>query len=129
MTKYVVSMQFENDDVTYRIFSDLSNTPAGASVIAAALVAKDDHGVISVREATDAKAGSGVLGGSLIGMLVGLLGGPLGVLLGWGVGATIGAIRDTDRLGDDMSAIDVLSQSIPAGRNAIVAETDETDTA
>lgn len=129
MTKYVVAMQFENDDATYRVYSDLGNSEVGLAVVSSALVAKDDQGHISVREASDGRAGSGYVGGSLIGMLVGILGGPLGVLLGWGVGATVGALRDSDRANDEMTAVDVLSRSLQPGRNAILLETDETDTA
>lgn len=129
MTTYVVSVQFPNDDTTYRAFTDLQNSEAGSSVIASAIVAKDDQGTVSVPQASDPRGGGGLVGGSLIGMLVGILGGPLGVLLGWGVGATIGAASDADRSDDQVSAVDLLARTVQPGRNVLLLQTDEADTA
>ncbi len=129
MTKYVVSIQFPNDDTTYRAFSDLQSSEAGSSVLTSAILEKDDQGNVTVPQGSDPAGGGGFVGGSLIGMLVGILGGPLGVLLGWGVGATIGAATDADRADDQLSAIDMLGRNLQPGRNVLLLETDEDDTA
>jgi hypothetical protein len=51
------------------------------------------------------------------------------MLLGWGVGATIGAAVDARRIEEGTEAIAEFGQIVPAGGNAILAETTEASTA
>lgn len=59
----------------------------------AVIVAKDEHGVVRVRETTDLQpAGAAVTGALWTGLLGLLVGGPVGWLAGLGVGAGVGAL-------------------------------------
>lgn len=66
--------------------------------------------------------------GDLIGMLVGVLGGPIGMLLGLGIGAAGGAVYDASKADDEDDALTAFANSIPLGRNVIIAQTDEVST-
>ena len=63
------------------------------------------------------------------GGLSGVLGGPLGVLLGFGLGAAGGALVDASRSDDLDDAITEFGKTVRPGGNAIIAQTDEADTA
>lgn len=129
MTQYVVVMTFPNTAEAYQANVQLRNSALVGEINSAAIVERDDKGVLKLTDGTDLEAGSGVAVGGLVGMIVGILGGPLGMLLGWGVGAGIGAIRDGDRADDQYSTLDMLGQSIPDGHNALILDTEESDTA
>ncbi|MGV9671318.1 DUF1269 domain-containing protein [Gordonia sp. NPDC003504] len=96
---------------------------------AAAILRRDENGRLNVTEGGDVKSGDATVGGSLLGMLIGVLGGPLGVLLGFGLGAAGGALVDASRADDCDVAITEFGKTIRPGGNAILAETDEADTA
>jgi uncharacterized membrane protein len=98
-------------------------------VTAAAILRRDENGRLNVTEGGDVKSGDATVGGSLLGMLIGVLGGPLGVLLGFGLGAAGGALVDASRADDCDVAITEFGKTIRPGGNAILAETDEADTA
>lgn len=129
MTQYVVAITFPDNAVTYQAYSQAADSPIGTVVTAAALVERLPDGQLRIVEGADSEAGSGLTGGSLIGLVVGILGGPVGMLLGWGLGALVGSAVDVDRAEDQDDALGALATAIAPGRNAILAETDETDTA
>lgn len=127
MADYVVTITFPEDSVAYEAFTELGNSPVGSVVVAGAVVERNPDGSIRVAAGGDSRSGIGFTSGSLIGLLVGVLGGPFGMLLGWGLGAAVGAGVDADRAADEDDAIDRISQLIPPGSTAIVAETKEED--
>lgn len=128
MTEYIATLGFSDRNVAYRVLSDLQSSPIGNVVIAAALVEKDDQGHISIPQGGDSSAGAGTATGGVVGALVGILGGPLGVLLGWGTGALIGAASDAGNADDKEDVVELISRSIAPGTNAIVLQTEESDT-
>jgi uncharacterized membrane protein len=95
-----------------------------AGVEAAAVVARDKEGHLSVPESTGG-GGSGFWTGSLIGALVGVLGGPFGVLLGWSAGALIGTEYDWGKTMDETDNLSVLSDRIKPGSNVLMVEATE----
>ncbi|QIK72554.1 DUF1269 domain-containing protein [Propioniciclava coleopterorum] len=127
MTSYVAVLTFPNSADVYQAYSDLKSSPVIGEVGSAVILQRDADGALTVPQDFDPGAGAGVATGSLVGLLVGILGGPLGMLLGWGAGAAIGALTDADRADDADSALSVLARSVPAGRNALVLQTEETD--
>lgn len=127
MTQYVAAITADSSEATYKVYSGLKNTAPG--VVSLALVERAEDGSIRIAEGDDLRGGSKVLDGSLIGMLVGVLAGPLGMLLGYATGGLIGAAGEADRAGDESDIVSEFAKSIPAGGSAIVAETDEPDTA
>ncbi|MGV9825339.1 MULTISPECIES: DUF1269 domain-containing protein [unclassified Gordonia (in: high G+C Gram-positive bacteria)] len=129
MTDYVAAISFPEKSTAYEVYNSITNSEVSAEFVSAAIVERDDAGHLTVTEGGDVEAGDAVVGGSLIGMLVGLLGGPLGVLLGFGLGAAGGAVVDAGRSDDHDDAITEFGRSIPAGGNALLAQTDEADTA
>jgi uncharacterized membrane protein len=127
MAEYAVAIRFPQNSTTYEALSKLSSA-TGFEIRSAAIVERDKDGHLHVPEGGDTTAGTGIAGGSLLGMLVGVLGGPVGMLLGLGVGASAGALYDADRLDTGDEAIEQFGAQVPAGRNALLAETVE-DTA
>lgn len=128
MPQYAAALTFEDNSHTYEAFSKITNTTGSLGVVTAAVVERDTDGTVKVADSTDSNYGSATIDGSLIGMLIGVLGGPLGMLLGWGVGAAGGSLVDTDRLEQGDDAVSEFANAIPAGRNALIAETNEADT-
>lgn len=129
MTVYAAGIVLPDNAQTYQFYSTLKNTSGGLGVTAAVLVERDAAGGLRVTEGGDTTAGAGTFGGSLIGMLVGVLAGPLGVLLGATAGALGGSLFDLSRLEKADDAISEFGRLVPAGGNAIIAETNEADTA
>ena len=127
MPEYAVVITFPQHGTAYEALSKLSSAE-GFEIRSAAIVERDKDGHLHVAEGDDAMAGAGTLGGSLIGMLVGVLGGPVGMLLGWGAGAASGALYDADRLDTGDEAIEQFGAQVPAGGNALLAETVEDTT-
>ena len=129
MKDVVVALTFPDNAVTYEAYSKLGSSEAGDALVTMSLVERDDNGALTVREGADSQAGEGMFTGSLVGMLLGVLGGPIGLLLGWTAGAGIGALVDTDRLEQGGELLTRIGESVPKGRNAIVAEAHEEDPA
>ena len=130
MSEYAVAITFPQNSTAYEALSKLSATAAsgGFEIRSAAIVERDKDGHLHVAEGDDAMAGVGTASGSLIGMLIGVLGGPVGMLLGWGAGAASGALYDADRLDTGDEAIEQFGALVPAGGNALLAETVEDTT-
>ncbi len=63
----------------------------------AAVLKKDDHGIVSIHETQDIHAGQGAIFGAIVGGLIGLLGGPAGVIVGAAAGAATGGVA-ADRI-------------------------------
>ena len=129
MTEYVVAISFPENSTTYEVYNTITNSGSSVGLVAAAIVQRDDAGHLTITEGGDVESGDATVGGSLIGMLIGVLGGPLGVLLGFGLGAAGGALVDASRSDDLDDAITEFGKTVRPGGNAIIAQTDEADTA
>ncbi len=123
----VIAVTFEEDSKAYQALSTLRRAEADGriGVRGAVIVERRPDGTIQTHEADDDIIGAGAAGGSLVGMLIGVLGGPLGMLLGLGTGMAVGAAVDLDRADDAEGVLDQMSESIPVGTTAIIAEVDE----
>lgn len=128
MTTNVVAAVFPDNATTYQALSNLKSSAAGSVVTAAAIVERGEDGTIRIPEGADADAGTGFTVGGLTGLLVGVLGGPLGLILGWGLGAATGALIDASRQEESGSVLTEFSSFVPAGKNALVLETEENET-
>lgn len=102
------------------------------ALYAAAVVAKDPAGKVSIKEAAD-EGPLGTAVGMLSGTLVGILGaaagaGPAGpvVALGMSAGTLIGAMADLTDLGIDSDFLDDVNRELAPGKVAVVAECYET---
>ena len=118
---------FTDRSKAFEAFSTLKSLAEDGRLVlsGAQLVTRDEQGRLDIPEGVDVEAGSRVWGGGLIGLLVGIIGGPIGMLFGWTGGLIIGGALDArraDRIGGLLSDI---SNSIPAGGTAIVAEVEE----
>ena len=129
MTEYVVAISVQENSTTYEVYNTITNSGASVGLVSAAIVQRDDAGHLTVTEGGDVESGDATVGGSLLGMLIGVLGGPLGVLLGFGLGAAGGALVDASRSDDIDDAITEFGKTVRPGGNAIIAQTDEADTA
>jgi uncharacterized membrane protein len=118
-------VKFTSSSVAFEAFASLGSVPG---VKAAAVVARDEEGRLSVPESTGG-VGHGFWTGSLVGALVGVLAGPLGILLGWSAGAIIGSGVDEDRAADEEDTLSLLSRQIEPGSNVLMAEIEESDPA
>jgi len=123
----VIAVTFDEDSKAYQGLSALrqADRDGRVGIRSAVIVERASDGTIKVRESEDDVIGAGTAGGSLVGMLVGVLGGPVGMILGLGAGAAVGATVDLDRADDAEGVLSQMSESIPAGTTAIVAEVDE----
>ncbi|WP_414463607.1 DUF1269 domain-containing protein [Hyphomicrobium sp. DY-1] len=93
-------------------------------VYSEAVIAKDDKGLIVVKEA----ASGGPLGtaiGALTGSLIGLLAGPLGVAAGLAAGAFAGSFKDVYDMGVSADFVERVAGELTPGKTAIVAEIGE----
>jgi hypothetical protein len=90
------------------------------------LVERTADGEVRLGDGYSPEGGSGVAVGGLVGSLIGILGGPVGVRLGWSSGMLVGGAYEADELADAGDGFTILSDSIPAGSNALVVEMTET---
>ncbi len=118
----VVVMHFPH---TSDAFEALSELKGQARVVSAAVVERTAEGQVTVADGYSQGLGSGMAVGGLVGALIGVLGGPLGVLLGWSTGLLTGTVFDSSEEADTEDGFTVLSKSIPAGGNALMAELSE----
>ena len=123
----VIAVTFAEDSKAYQALSTLrrADDDGRVGIRSAVIVERRPEGTIRLQEGEDNVIGAGTAGGSLVGMLVGVLGGPVGVLLGLGTGMAIGAAVDLDRADEADVVLDQMSESIPVGTTAIIAEVDE----
>lgn len=118
-------VKFPNSSAAFEAFALLGSV---TRVKAAAVVARDEEGRLSVPEATGG-VGHAFWTGSLVGALIGILGGPFGILLGWSAGALIGLGVEEERAADEEDTLTLLSRQIDRGSNVLMAEVEESDPA
>lgn len=118
---------FPDRSNAYEALSELKQLARSDRLVlrGAHLVVRDEHGRLSVPEGMDFDADTGVWGGGLIGLLIGILGGPIGMLFGWTGGMLIGGAFDARRADRTAGLLGEISDSIPPGGTAIVAEVEE----
>jgi uncharacterized membrane protein len=123
----IIAVTFEEDSKAYQALSALrrADVDGRVGIRSAAIVERRPEGTIRLQEGEDNLIGAGTAGGSLIGVLVGVLGGPVGMLLGLGTGAVVGAAVDLDRADEADDVLSQMSESIPLGTTAVIAEIDE----
>jgi len=123
----VIAVTFEEDSKAYQALNVLrrADDEGRVGVRGAVVVKREPDGTIHYQEGEDSVIGVGTAGGSLVGMLVGVLGGPVGVLIGLGTGMAVGAAVDLDRADEADDVLSQMSESIPLGTTALVAELDE----
>ncbi|MCT2183312.1 DUF1269 domain-containing protein [Brevibacterium casei] len=126
----IVLLTWDNSSTAYEAFSKFRDLDSAAiTIVASAVVERNDRGRLRVTDGQDNDLGLSTLGGGGIGALIGILGGPLGVLLGFATGALIGSTVDAERTFDADDALTVFSSALPAGRTGVIAEVEETDPA
>jgi uncharacterized membrane protein len=103
---------------------DLDKT-GDIALYATAVIAKDASGKVGMKQAAD-EGPVGTALGALSGGLIGLLGGPVGVLAGASLGATAGMVVDLDESGIDAGFLRDVSNAMPPGTVAVLAEIQET---
>lgn len=116
------------DDVTQayegtRALQEL-HAEGSISVYAAAVIAKDADGKVTVKQEAD-EGPIGTVLGMATGALVGVLGGPAGVIAGAALGTTIGAVADLTNAGVDLDFADDVGKELRPGKVAIVAHVAE----
>lgn len=130
----MVVITFDNEKAAYEATKALKEVHDEGSIAlyAAAVVAKDTDGKVTVKEAAD-EGPLGTAVGMLSGTLVGILGaaagaGPAGpvVALGMSAGTLIGAMADLTDLGIDADFLDEVNAGLAPGNVAVVAEAYET---
>lgn len=89
------------------------------------LITRDEHGRLTIPEGVQTDDDAGTWGGGLVGLLIGILGGPIGMLLGWTGGMLVGSAFDVRRADRAAGILGEISEAIPPGRTAIVAEVEE----
>jgi uncharacterized membrane protein len=125
MSKFVV-VTFPDERKAYEATRAIKQLHGEGSLTLYALgvVAKEQDGKISVKEAADkGPLGFGV--GALIGGLVGLLGGPVGAAIGLTAGAVVGGISDIADAGVQGDFLEAVSRKLTPGKTAIIAEVAE----
>jgi uncharacterized membrane protein len=127
MTVNVIAVTFDEGSKAYQALSTLKGLDREGRIElkSAAVVERDATGQLQVPEDTDNAIGEGFAGGGLIGMLVGVLGGPLGMLLGLGTGGLIGGLYDVDQADMQDQTLAEVGRHVPPGRNALLAEVEE----
>lgn len=118
---------FDREDAAFEGLSALKDLhrDGDISLYSAAVIAKNKHGKIEVKQAAE----SGPVGtavGLLTGSLIGIVGGPVGMAVGASVDGLAGLIVDVSRSGVDVTFLDDVSKALTAGKFAVVAEIDET---
>jgi uncharacterized membrane protein len=94
------------------------------ALYAAAVIAKDAGGHVSVKQEAD-RGPLGTAVGLLTGTLVGMIGGPAGAAVGGVLGAYGGGMFDLVRVGIGTDFVDEVTSSLEPGKVAVIAEIDE----
>ncbi|WP_137825632.1 DUF1269 domain-containing protein [Brevibacterium sp. 2SA] len=124
----IILLTWDNSGSAYEAFSKFRDLDSEAlSIVASAVVERNDKGQLRVTDGQDNDLGLSTLGGGGIGALIGVLGGPLGMLLGFAAGALIGSTVDAERSFDAEDALSVFSAALPAGKTGVIAEVVESD--
>lgn len=123
MDDKIVVVIFDNEKKAYEGSKALEDLHAEGSITlyASAVMAKDDGGNVTVKQATDqGPLGSGV--GLVTGSLIGLLGGSVGVALGAEAGTFGGMLYDLAKVGVGEDFLGEVGQYLQPGKVAVVAE-------
>jgi uncharacterized membrane protein len=96
----------------------------GISLYASAVIVKDKTGRVSVKQEVD-RGPAGTALGLLVGGLIGILGGPVGLAIGATVGSLTGSLFDLEKIGVGQTFLDDVSQTLTAGKAAVLAEVEE----
>ena len=117
---------FDDESKAYEGIKALRELHAEASLAlyAAAVIAKDANGTVSVKQAAD-EGPLGTVLGLTTGSLIGLLGGPVGLAVGAVTGTLVGSLYDLAQLGVGEDFLAEVSQYLSPGKAAVVAEVDE----
>jgi uncharacterized membrane protein len=129
VNKIIVAV-FDSEKAAYEgvaALKDLHGT-GDVSLYASSVIAKDDAGAVTVRQAADSGP-LGTLVGIVGGSLVGLLGGPAGALVGGWIGGSAGLMYDLFSVGVGIDFMDQVGASLTPGKVAVVADIDESWTA
>ena len=119
----VLVIHFAESSKAFEALSQLKGQPG---VRGAAVVERTADGEVRPADGYSPEGGTGVAVGGSVGALIGILAGPVGVLLGWSTGMLAGMAYEADELADADDGFTILSQSIPAGGNALIVEITET---
>lgn len=125
MNKMIVTI-FNDETSAYqgaRALEALHNE-GSLTLNAAAVVAKDANGRVTVKEADD-QGPVGTFFGLTSGALIGLLGGPIGMAVGATAGVVTGSIYDLATLGVGEDFLNEVSMNLTPGKLAVVADADE----
>ena len=125
MNKMIVTV-FNDESSAYEGVKALKELDAEGSltVYAAAVVAKDAKGVVTIKQAAD-QGPLGTVLGLTTGSLIGLIGGPVGLAFGAAAGTLAGSVYDLSQLGVGGDFLGEVSQYLSPGKVAVVAEIDE----
>lgn len=117
---------FPTEGAAYEGSRALSALDQEGSIVlyAAAVIAKDAAGKVSVKQEAD-QGPLGTTVGLLTGTLVGLIGGPAGAAVGGYLGAVGGGAFDLARMGVGADFVDEMTRSLQPGKVAVVAEINE----
>lgn len=127
--KNLVLLSWDDSSKAYEAFSRFKVfESSNVRVDSSAVVERTPRGELRVTDGQDSIIGLASLGGSSLGALIGILGGPLGVLLGFAGGGIIGTAIDVNRGDKADGAVGEMSQALPPGRTAIIAEVTEDST-
>jgi uncharacterized membrane protein len=127
----VIAVTFPEEANAYEALARLKELDAhdDVGVPAAAVVAREQDGKITIKDQFGTESYDNTAGGGLLGLLVGVLGGPLGVLVGGATGLVIGSLFDEDDDDNTQSVLGDLSSSIRVGPPGLLAEVSEQDPA
>ena len=125
MNKLLVAI-FENEAAADAGLKTLRALHAAGDITlyATGVVAKDEHGLVSVKKSMDSGP-VGTVTGLAVGSLIGLIGGPAGVAVGAVTGTVAGAVRDFWVAGVGLDFIEEATQHLQPGKVALVAEIEE----
>jgi uncharacterized membrane protein len=125
MNKMIVTI-FSDEKSAYEGLRALAalHDEGSLTLNAAAVIAKDANGRVTVKQADD-QGPAGTFFGLTIGAVIGLLGGPIGMAVGATAGAVTGSIYDLATLGVGEDFLNEVSMNLTPGKLAVVADADE----
>ena len=126
----VIAVSFEEDSKAYEAMTLLKQLDSQDQVDleGAAVVERHDDGHVEIKDQVADEPLYGTAGGGVVGLIIGILGGPLGVLIGGATGVLVGSLFDVSDADSTESALSAISQSVGAGRTALLAEVAEQST-
>jgi uncharacterized membrane protein len=123
----MIAVSFPEEADAYEALARIKelNSQGSVGVRAAAVVAREQDGRITIKDQFDTEGFQDTAGGGLLGLLVGVLGGPFGVLVGGATGLLVGSLFDEDEDDETRSALADISKSIRVGPPGLLAEVSE----